>query len=147
MRAHTISRAFRPSVAVPGVDPVVTAPVNHALFAGVIDVMVDAYPELVSRQTVIEATLKKEEEQVAKTLEQGLRLLEAELAEMSGSVWKVLVSEGQRVAAGDVLLVVESMKMEFSVLAPQDATVHRLMCREGAPVAAGQDVLVLVTED
>ena len=63
------------------------------------------------------------------------------------SVWKVLVSEGQRVAAGDVLLVVESMKMEFSVLAPQDATVHRLMCREGAPVAAGQDVLVLVTED
>ena len=64
-----------------------------------------------------------------------------------GSVWKVLVSEGQRVAAGDVLLVVESMKMEFSVLAPQDATVHRLMCREGAPVAAGQDVLVLVTED
>lgn len=64
-----------------------------------------------------------------------------------GSVWKVLVREGQRVAAGDVLLVVESMKMEFSVLAPQDATVHRLMCREGAPVAAGQDVLVLVTED
>ncbi|WP_291012958.1 urea carboxylase [Hydrogenophaga sp.] len=63
-----------------------------------------------------------------------------------GSVWKVLVSEGQRVAAGDVLLVVESMKMEFSVLAPQDATVHRLMCREGAPVAAGQDVLVLVTD-
>ncbi|BAO80073.1 biotin carboxylase [Serpentinimonas raichei] len=64
-----------------------------------------------------------------------------------GSVWKVLVSEGQRVVAGDVLLVVESMKMEFSVLAPQDATVHRLMCREGASVAAGQDVLVLVTED
>ena len=66
---------------------------------------------------------------------------------MPGSVWKVLVSEGQRVAAGDVLLVVESMKMEVSVLAPQDATVHRLMCREGAPVAAGQDVLVLVTEE
>ena len=51
-----------------------------------IDVMGDAYPELVSRQAVIEATLKKEEEQFAKTLEQGLRLLEAELAEMSGSV-------------------------------------------------------------
>ncbi|MEZ5665004.1 MAG: urea carboxylase [Burkholderiaceae bacterium] len=63
-----------------------------------------------------------------------------------GSVWKVLVNEGQQVQAGDVLLVVESMKMEFNVLAPADATVHRLMCREGAPVAAGQDVLVLVTE-
>ncbi len=61
-----------------------------------------------------------------------------------GSVWQVLVSEGQQVQAGDVLMVVESMKMEFSVLAPATATVHRLMCREGAPVAAGQDVLVLV---
>ncbi|MBL0944344.1 MAG: urea carboxylase [Hydrogenophaga sp.] len=63
-----------------------------------------------------------------------------------GSVWKVLVNEGQRVQAGEVLLVVESMKMEFSVLSPADATVHRLMCREGAPVSAGQDVLVLITE-
>jgi len=63
-----------------------------------------------------------------------------------GSVWKVLVNEGQRVQAGEVLLVVESMKMEFSVLSPADATVHRLMCREGAPVAAGQDVLVLITD-
>ena len=61
-----------------------------------------------------------------------------------GSVWQVLVSEGQQVQAGEVLMVVESMKMEFSVLAPAAATVHRLMCREGAPVAAGQDVLVLV---
>lgn len=61
-----------------------------------------------------------------------------------GSVWQVLVSEGQQVQAGDVLMVVESMKMEFSVLAPATATVHRLMCREGAPVAAGQDVMVLV---
>jgi len=63
-----------------------------------------------------------------------------------GSVWQVLVSEGQQVQAGEVLMVVESMKMEFSVLAPASATVHRLMCREGAPVAAGQDVLVLVED-
>ncbi len=61
-----------------------------------------------------------------------------------GSVWKVGVTEGQQVKAGDVLLVIESMKMEFNVLAPADATVHKLLCREGAPVAAGQDVLVLV---
>jgi len=66
---------------------------------------------------------------------------------MPGKVVAMLVSEGQQVQAGDVLMVVESMKMEFSVLAPADATVHRLMCREGAPVAAGQDVLVLVTEE
>ena len=61
-----------------------------------------------------------------------------------GNVWQVAVREGQQVKAGDTLIVVESMKMEFSITAPHDATVHKLLCREGAPVAAGQDVLVLV---
>ena len=61
-----------------------------------------------------------------------------------GSVWKVAVEEGQRVQAGEVLVVIESMKMEFSLLAPADATVHKLMCQQGAPVSAGQNVLVLV---
>ncbi len=61
-----------------------------------------------------------------------------------GSVWKVAVAEGQRVTAGEVLVVIESMKMEFSLLAPADATVHKLMCQQGAPVSAGQNVLVLV---
>ncbi|MFP8780475.1 urea carboxylase [Hydrogenophaga sp. RWCD_12] len=61
-----------------------------------------------------------------------------------GSVWKVAVTEGQQVRAGEVLMVIESMKMEFSLLAPADATVHRLMCQQGAPVSAGQNVLVLV---
>ena len=61
-----------------------------------------------------------------------------------GNVWQVAVREGQQVKAGETLIVVESMKMEFSITAPHDATVHKLLCREGAPVAAGQDVLVLV---
>jgi urea carboxylase len=61
-----------------------------------------------------------------------------------GSVWKVAVEEGQRVKAGEVLMVIESMKMEFNLLAPADATVHKLMCQQGAPVSAGQNVLVLV---
>ncbi|MDR7093825.1 5-oxoprolinase/urea amidolyase family protein [Hydrogenophaga laconesensis] len=61
-----------------------------------------------------------------------------------GNVWKVAVSVGQQVRAGDVLLVIESMKMEFNLLAPTDATVHSLMCAQGGAVAAGQNVLVLV---
>jgi urea carboxylase len=61
-----------------------------------------------------------------------------------GSVWKMCVKQGDTVKAGDVLIIVESMKMEFNVLAPFDATVHQLLCREGAPVAAGQEVLVLI---
>lgn len=67
-------------------------------------------------------------------------------ASVPGNVWHVAVTEGQQVQAGDVLLVIESMKMEFSLIAPAAATVHRLMCTKGATVAAGQNVLVLVGE-
>jgi urea carboxylase len=61
-----------------------------------------------------------------------------------GNVWKVAVTEGQRVQAGDLLVVIESMKMEFNLLAATDATVHRLMCAQGTAVNASQNVLVLV---
>ena len=61
-----------------------------------------------------------------------------------GNVWQVAVKDGQPVKAGEVLVVVESMKMEFAINAPCDGTVHRVLCREGAPVAAGQDVLMLI---
>jgi urea carboxylase len=53
---------------------------------------------------------------------------------------------GQQVQAGDVLLVIESMKMEFNLLAPANATVHSLMCAQGGAVSAGQNVLVLIDE-
>ncbi|TJY58380.1 urea carboxylase [Sinimarinibacterium sp. CAU 1509] len=64
-------------------------------------------------------------------------------AHVPGSVWKVLVQPGQRVAAGETLVIVESMKMEFSVVAPEAGEVLTVLCREGAPVSAGQDVLTL----
>ena len=68
-------------------------------------------------------------------------------AHVSGNLWKVEVGEGESVRAGDVLLIIESMKMEISVTAPCAGRVHRLFCREGSPVAAGQDLLVLVSEE
>ena len=63
-----------------------------------------------------------------------------------GNVWQVPVKGGQQVKAGEVLVVVESMKMEFAITAPCDGTVHRVLCREGAPVAAGQDTLILIEQ-
>ncbi|WP_298008541.1 urea carboxylase [uncultured Aquabacterium sp.] len=63
-----------------------------------------------------------------------------------GNVWQVAVKDGQRVKAGEVLVVVESMKMEFAITAPCNGQVHRVMCREGAPVDAGQDVLILIED-
>ena len=63
-----------------------------------------------------------------------------------GSVWKLLVAQGDTVAEGDALLIIESMKMEFTVSAPCAGRVLRMACREGSAVAAGQDVVVIQGE-
>jgi urea carboxylase len=60
-----------------------------------------------------------------------------------GSVWKVRVTLGDRVAQGDTLVVVESMKMEIAVHAPCAGTVASVLCAEGRAVAAGQALLVV----
>jgi urea carboxylase len=60
-----------------------------------------------------------------------------------GSVWQLKVAAGQRVAAGDTLLVVESMKMEIALVAEHPGTVRRVLCRPGAHVTPGQMLLVL----
>ena len=65
---------------------------------------------------------------------------------VAGNVWKVEVEAGAAVKQGDPLVIVESMKMEFAVLAPCDGRIHKVFCREGGQVAAGQDLLVLVGE-
>jgi urea carboxylase len=59
------------------------------------------------------------------------------VAEISGSVWKVVVAEGATVSAGDTLLVLEAMKMEFPVVAPADGIVKAIHCRPGRAVDAG----------
>ena len=65
---------------------------------------------------------------------------------VAGNVWKVEVAEGAEVKQGDPLVIVESMKMEFAVMAPCDGRIHKVFCREGGQVSAGQDLLVLVSE-
>jgi urea carboxylase len=60
-----------------------------------------------------------------------------------GSVWKVLKRPGELVAAQEPVMVIESMKMEFPLLAPCAARVLGVLCREGSSVTAGQDVMVL----
>lgn len=60
-----------------------------------------------------------------------------------GAVWKIAVEPGRRVAAGDVLVIVESMKMEMLVHAPNDGIVHELRCSEGRAVSLGQTLVIL----
>jgi urea carboxylase len=63
-----------------------------------------------------------------------------------GSVWKVAASPGQRVKRGDVLLIVESMKMEVGVEASEDGVVVELCLSEGSSVAPGQRLALLKPE-
>jgi urea carboxylase len=65
---------------------------------------------------------------------------------VAGNVWKVEVEDGAEVKQGDPLVTIESMKMEFAVMAPCYGRIHKVFCREGGQVSAGQDLLVLVSE-
>ena len=64
-------------------------------------------------------------------------------AHITGTVWKVEISVGQKVAAGDVLVILESMKMEMPVEAPDAGTVKEIRCQPSQPVNEG-DVLVVL---
>jgi urea carboxylase len=63
-----------------------------------------------------------------------------------GAVWKIEVTKGARVKEGDILVVVESMKMEMSVHAPASGIVTEVRCAEGRPVALGQTLIVLIED-
>jgi acetyl-CoA/propionyl-CoA carboxylase biotin carboxyl carrier protein len=60
---------------------------------------------------------------------------------LTGTLARVEVEPGQRVAQGQLLAVVEAMKMETSLLAPFSGTVVRVICAVGGPVTAGQVVV------
>jgi biotin carboxyl carrier protein len=62
---------------------------------------------------------------------------------MVANVWKVLVSEGDQVADGDTLVILESMKMEIPVLAEGSGTVSQLLVAEGQVVQEGDLIAVL----
>ena len=62
---------------------------------------------------------------------------------MAGNLWQIKVGEGDIVVEGDVLVIVESMKMEITVTAPCSGKIMRLICTEASPVAAGQALLLI----
>ncbi|MEK1941692.1 MAG: acetyl/propionyl/methylcrotonyl-CoA carboxylase subunit alpha [Pseudomonas sp.] len=64
-------------------------------------------------------------------------------APMNGSIVRVLVAAGQRVQAGTPLVVLEAMKMEHSIRAPQDGVVKALYCSEGEMVPEGSVLVEL----
>ena len=67
------------------------------------------------------------------------------LAPMPGTVVSVRAEPGREVVAGDVVLVLEAMKMQHTVTAPHDGTVSEINVEPGTQVASGQ-VLAVVEE-
>ncbi|AZA12961.1 biotin/lipoyl-containing protein [Corynebacterium choanae] len=65
----------------------------------------------------------------------------AVVAPLAGSVSKVLVSEGDEITSGTVLLVLEAMKMETEITAPSDGVVSAINVAQGDSVQAGQSLV------
>jgi urea carboxylase len=64
-------------------------------------------------------------------------------AHIPGNVWKIHAAPGARVQADEPLLILESMKMEITVVAPRAGRVREVRCAEGRPVNAGETLVVI----
>lgn len=97
----------------------------------------------VAGQNVVDS-MEEPEAQVAEVeLPPGGVLVRAHLP---GSIWEVLVGEGDVVESGQKLVVLESMKMETILIAPSTGRIHQVLCSKGARAEPGQTLLVIVPE-
>jgi oxaloacetate decarboxylase alpha subunit len=64
-------------------------------------------------------------------------------APLSGNIVKVMVSEGQTVTHGDVIFILEAMKMETEVRSAHDGVINSIMVKEGDSVQSGQPLLTI----
>lgn len=62
---------------------------------------------------------------------------------LPGNILQVKVSAGQTVKAGEILVIIEAMKMENEVLAPRDGTVAQVIAAKGVTVNTGDPLVVL----
>lgn len=62
-------------------------------------------------------------------------------ASMAGTVWKILVKEGEQVTAGQDVVILESMKMEIPIVAEEAGTVKRIIAAEGDFIDVENDLV------
>ncbi|WP_337221005.1 sodium-extruding oxaloacetate decarboxylase subunit alpha [Vibrio cholerae] len=140
--------AFEP---VPGKEPapVATAPASTKPAAGiesysvkvdgvVYDVEVGPQGQLTS---VVPAGQKAAPKPTVATTTQGA---EAVAAPLAGTIFKIQVEQGDEVAEGDVLIVLEAMKMETEIRAARSGVIQELHVKEGDSVRVGASLLSLV---
>lgn len=92
---------------------------------------------LISDAAVLAATIASPAAAVAAPAKNGVT------APLAGNVWKIEVSAGQKVQEGDLLLILEAMKMENEIFADKDGTIGQLLIQEGNAVDIGQVLLTL----
>jgi len=66
---------------------------------------------------------------------------------VTGVVWKVMAEPGAKVAAGDPVVIMESMKMEIPVEAPADGTITEVLVAVGQQVENGTALMVLEPDE
>jgi acetyl-CoA carboxylase biotin carboxyl carrier protein len=64
-------------------------------------------------------------------------------AHITGTVWKIEVKVGDKIGSGDVVAILESMKMEMPIEAEQSGTIQEIRVKEGQPVAEGDIIAIL----
>ncbi len=64
-------------------------------------------------------------------------------APMPGTILKVNVTQGQAVTKGQVLVILEAMKMENEILAPKNGTVNQVLVSKGSNVDTGAPLVVI----
>lgn len=66
-------------------------------------------------------------------------------SEITGTVWKIEMTTGSRIEEDDVIMILESMKMEIPVLAPEAGVLKEITIAEGANVSEGQTLAIIDT--
>jgi urea carboxylase len=89
---------------------------------------------------IVEA--EEPESQQVVTLPENCLFIDAPFA---GSVWKLLVADGDLVKVNQPVAIVESMKTEIQICALQEGRIHTVLCQESAPVLPGQHLFILET--
>jgi acetyl-CoA carboxylase biotin carboxyl carrier protein len=74
--------------------------------------------------------------------EWAVAMVEAK-TEVTGTVWRIVAEVGQRVEAGETIMIIESMKMEIPVSAEEAGVIHKVLAEEKALVSEGQVVATL----
>ena len=94
---------------------------------------VSMVPPVVSAPTNLPAPVSMSKSVAAAPIVDGIQIT----AGAAGKIWKIVVKEGQAVKKGTPIVILEAMKMEIPVVAPQDGVIAQILASEGDPVEAG----------